>query len=350
MKHGGDILTYRHLYDGHIIDFSSNINPLGPPEGLKRVMMEGFDDITAYPDIRYRVLKGEVARYLGCKESEVMLGNGAVELIHNMVMMFDRAVVPVPCFSEYVERPEILGKEVMKVNLDHRFEIDDQALLPHIREGDLLILGNPNNPTGKRINRDKLLAIHETVKERGAFLLLDEAFYEFCSDDYDSIRLLYGSHHVCVIRAATKFFALPGLRLGYAYAPKAMVQKYNRIALPWHINTFADLAGRIIFKQEDYIAKTKAYMGTQRQYMLSALKAIDGIAVWDTDCNYILIKLLRANEEILFRFMIQKGILIRKASSFEGLDDRYVRIAIKDEKCNRYLVEWMKEWGAGSEG
>ncbi|KAB3532851.1 pyridoxal phosphate-dependent aminotransferase [Alkaliphilus serpentinus] len=344
MKHGGDTLSFQHLYNGEILDFSSNINPLGPPEGLKEYIMEAFDDLRVYPDIQYRHLKEEIAQYLGCGATEVVVGNGAMDIIHTLCILFDRVIVPYPSFIEYIEQPQILGKEVVKVKLSEDFEIQPEELLPHLHRGNLLILGNPNNPTGKRISKDVLISLHQEIKEKGAFLVLDEVFWEFCDMDYDSIQLFRGSNHVCVLRAATKFFALPGIRLGYGYTSEAMAKEYHKGALPWSVNTFADAAGRRIFRERDYIEKSKRYMAEERNFMLKELKIIKPIKVFQTHCNFILIQLLQDTEEDLFNHMIKEGIMIRKASTFEGLDNRYIRIAIKDRGSNLRLIESFKHY------
>lgn len=344
MRHGGDILTYRHLFDGRFRDFSSNINPIGMPFGLKDRLLNGIKEITKYPDIQYRNLKSEIAEYLRCNTENVIVGNGAVEIINNLSMMFNRAVVVTPCFAEYIERPKVFGKEVVKLPLDNEFEINVELIKENIREGDLLILGNPNNPTGKRIKDYVLTEIHEAVKEKNAFLILDEAFFEFCPEDYDSIKLFNESENVCIIRAATKFFALPGIRLGYAYTSKAIVEKYNKIVLPWSVNTFADMAAECIFSDEHYITTSKEYIATQREYLLSELRGIENIKVYDTHCNFILIKLLDDNEDDIFDYLAKKGILVRKASSFEGLDKSYIRVAVKDFNDNKYLVNALREY------
>jgi threonine-phosphate decarboxylase len=344
MKHGGDIQSFKHLYGGEILDYSSNINPLGPPENLRDVFAKAFEDINLYPDIKYRELKDQIGKYLGCQDKEVIVGNGAVEIINNVSLMFKRVVVFTPCFIEYIERPEVLGREVVKLKLNESFEIDENLLEENIAEGDLIILGNPNNPTGKRIAKEKLLRIHEIVEKKKAFLLLDEAFYEFCPDDYNSIEMFYGSRNVCVIRAATKFFALPGIRLGYAYGTGDMVARYNKIALPWCINTFADYAGREIFKEADYIKESKRLIGNQREYMISELNRIDYLKAFDTDCNFVLVKLLRGTEEDMFSYMIGRGVLVRKASSFVGLDNTFIRLAIKDYDKNSYVINCLREY------
>ena len=342
MKHGGDILSYQHLYDGSILDFSSNINPLGYPGILDKIMANGLACLTAYPDMQYRALRQATADYLGCQPDEVIVGNGAVEIIDAFCRKFPRVVTCVPCFAEYLERPAVYQHQINTLRLPGDFRLSASLFKDQIQPGDLIILGNPNNPTGQRIEKAELLRIQALAEEHGAFFLLDEAFFEFCPEDYDSIQLFYGKENVCIIRAATKFFGLPGLRLGYAYAPRTIVEEYDASALPWRINALADLAGRVIFQDAGYIQRTKQYIERQRQFMLSELRTIEGIIVYPTDTNFILLKLLYCTEHDVFTQLIRQGLLIRKASSFAGLDDTYIRVAVKDQTSNEKLIDALR--------
>lgn len=344
MIHGGDILTYKNMYDGDIIDFSSNINPLGPPECFNEAVNHAVREINRYPDIKYRELKKEIGKYLGCSEGQVIVGNGAVEIIDNISSLFNRVIVSIPCFMEYIIRPKVIGKDVVMVDSLRDFSIDERGLIEKIGAGDLILLGNPNNPTGKRIKRDVLISIQREAERRGAYILLDEAFYEFCPPDYDSIEIFRGCSNVFVLRAATKLFALPGIRLGYACVPEEFAVAYNRRALPWSVNAFADAAGRAVLKDKDYIKRTKEYIAEQREYMLKELGSMDFIKTYNTVSNFILIKLLVGDEDSLFNYMIKQGILIRKASSFAGLDKSYIRLAIKSTPNNQYLIKCLTQF------
>src|SRR5699024_9770351 len=140
-----------------LIDYSSNINPLGPPEGLYEKLINGFHTLNSYPDIQYRKLKESVSSYLKCKPENVMVGNGAVEIINNYIINAKRVIVFTPSFAEYELRALAHKKEVIYISYDNEFRIDIEGLENKIEEDDLLILGNPNNPTGLRIEKDILL-------------------------------------------------------------------------------------------------------------------------------------------------------------------------------------------------
>lgn len=340
MEHGGDLLTYESYYKGQLIDFSSNINPLGTPEGLEKVLIGSFKTLESYPDIKYRKLKSSIGKYLNCSEENVLVGNGAVEVINNFIIPAKRLVLMTPAFSEYEKRAIAHGKEVIKTPYKEDFSIDLEQLENRLKDEDLLILGNPNNPTGLRIDQDILLKIYKLVKSKNAYLLLDEAFYEFCPEDYDSIEIFkkFQYENIGIIRAATKFFALPGIRLGYGCASKKKVVELSNIELPWSVNALADIAGQYIFDDESYIRTSKAYIEKERNYLLSELWKIEAITPYNTHTNYILIHLHNWDEDYVFNFFLEEGLVIRKCSSFVELGKDHIRVAIKDRENNQRLI------------
>lgn len=345
MEHGGDLLTYKDYYKGELIDFSSNINPLGPPEGLNKAIIRDFKQLEVYPDIQYRELKEAVAGYLKCKTSNMLLGNGAVEIINNFIMLADRVVVFKPSFSEYELRARVHKKDLLTINYLDDYSLDIGVLKNNLRKGDLLLLGNPNNPNGLRIQESTLVGIYNCVKDVDAYLLLDEAFYEFCPEDYDSIELFKEDNYksVGIIRAATKFFALPGLRLGYACASQNTVEMIQNIELPWSINSVANTAGQTIFNDKDYKIRSKEYIAVEREYLLGELNKIQGIQPYNSHTNFILIKLLDFDEESVFNQLLKKGIIVRKCSSFVELGNNHIRLAVKDRRNNSILIEALKK-------
>ena len=345
MEHGGDLLSYEKYYDGELIDYSSNINPLGPPKGLEKVLIDSFKNLESYPDIKYRRLKKSIANYLNCEEDNTIVGNGAVEVIDNFIILANRVVVCTPSFSEYEKRARVHGKEVIRIPYNLDFTIDILNIGNKIQKNDLIILGNPNNPTGLRIDKIELIMLYNVIKKSGAYLLLDEAFFEFCPSDYDSIELFRQTNYenLGIIRAATKFFALPGIRLGYGCTSRLLAENISKIELPWSINSLAEAAGNFIFNDKKYIEESKRCIEKERKYMLQELSKLNYIKVFHTETNYILIKLLKWNEEYIFNFFLKRGIVIRKCSSFIGFNDSYIRVAIKSRENNIRLIEIFNE-------
>ena len=345
MEHGGDLLSYKAYYNGKLVDFSSNINPLGPPKGLKEEITKGFENIVKYPDIKYRHLRENLGKYLNCNTENVIVGNGAMDLIDNFTILFPRIIIFLPCFSEYEKRALVHGKEVIKIKYNEDFTIDLKLLEKNLEAGDLIILGNPNNPTGLRIGEEDLMKIYEIAVNKSAYLLLDEAFFEFAPKDYNSIEIFKKQDfkNIGIIRAATKFFALPGIRLGYGCVSKNMANKYDKVAMSWSVNTFGDISAQFIFNDTEYIEESQKYIDKERQYLLKELSKNSGIKAFNTHSNYILIKLLKWNEEYIFNFFLKRGLIIRKCSSFEGLEGDYIRIAIKSREDNEKLLNVFKE-------
>lgn len=344
MNHGGDLLTYEDQYSGELVDFSSNINPLGIQKGLNEELIEGFTTLTSYPDIHYRKLKSSISEYLNCDYEQVLVGNGAVEIINNFIIVHKNISVMTPSFSEYELRAKVHKKNIRKLSYRDDFSIDIRSL-EAIEEGELLILGNPNNPTGLRIPKEDLLKIYEVIKFKNAFLLLDEAFFEFCPVDYDSVELFKedGYKNVAIIRAATKFFALPGIRLGYCCTSVDKVKEISEIELPWSVNSLADIAGQYIFDDKEYIKTSKDYIEGERNFLLKKLSSIEGIKVYNSHTNYILIKFLDHDEEYVFKHFLNHGIVVRKCSSFKELGNDHVRIAVKDRENNERLLKAFRD-------
>ncbi len=345
MNHGG-LLSYTNT---KLTDFSSNINPLGIPKKVKIALFKAIPKLQMYPDIQYTELKKITASYLNCEPNNVLLGNGAVEIVDNFCAAFNRIIICPPCFSEYELRAQIRNKEILSIPQTDNFLLNIETLEKNITEGDLLILGNPNNPTGLRIEKNILLQIYKTIKLKNAFLLLDEAFFEFCNTDYDSINLFKKEHftNVCIIRAATKFFALPGIRLAYSCTAKETVKRISSFEQPWHINILAEAAASIIFNDADFISKSKAYMHEARTSFFKALKQYGKTGSmqcipYKSDCNFILLKLLNHTDIQALRFFEKKNILVRTCSSFSGLGNKHIRIAVKSKDDNKKFIEALK--------
>lgn len=346
MIHGGDTLSYEKYYDGKMLDFSSNINPLGIPKGLEEELIRGFSTLTEYPDIKYRKLKESIKDYLNCEYENIAVGNGAMEIIDNFLMLSNRVITTTPAFAEYSLRAEVHKKEVIKIEYKDDFSLDIDKIEENLRAGDTLVLGNPNNPTGLRIPKETLLEIYMLVVERNAYLVLDEAFFEFAPKDYDSIELFkkYEYSNIGIIRAATKFFALPGIRLGYGCASRDMIKRIEEIQMPWTVNSLADIAGQYILNNKKYIEDSVEYIYKERNFLLGELKKYSFIEVYNTHTNYILIKLKDYNEDYIFDYFVRRGIVVRKCSSFKVLGKNHIRVAIKDRKANERLLEVFEEF------
>lgn len=346
MKHGGDTYTYSKLYEKNLIDFSSNINPLGYPKGLEFEWIKDFKLANVYPDIKYSRLRESIGDYLGCGPDEVIVGNGSMEIIDAVICNYSIVQFFVPSFSEYEERAKIRNKSIISIATDEFMAIDFDILEESLKEESLLIVGNPNNPTGLRLAKDKLLKLYQIIRDKKGLLVLDEAFYEFCPQDYDSIELFkpYEYENILIIRAATKFFGLPGIRLGYACGNKKRAEAIRGQLNPWSINCFAEIAGNYIFKDFEYIEKSKEYISNERDYLFKELGGIQGLYVYPSHANFILVKLFDKTENQALQYFLAQGILIRTCDSFSGLDGAHIRVAVKSHEENSQLVQVFKDF------
>lgn len=378
--HGGNIYkVFREKNIKEILDYSSNINPYGIPESLKRKITENLEVLERYPDPDYVELRQKLANMNKVNLSDIILGNGATEIIFLFMKVINpkKILIVSPTFGEYeraVKATKIPGDTVNlscsngdNKNIENKkieigyFELkesDDFKLnignLKNELENkyDLLIICNPNNPTGKFL---KLAQTEEILKECNKYdtkLFIDEAFIEFLEDEMKEsiINTEENKKNLFVTRAFTKFFAIPGLRLGYGmYFDKELEKKISEKKEPWSVNNIAEMAGLTVLDDAEYIEKTLKWIAEEKKYMYEKLNEISGMKVYETEVNFITGKIDEKlfseglNVKILREKMLEQGILIRDASNFKFLDERFFRLAIKDRASNERVIEAMKE-------
>ena len=378
--HGGNIYKiFREKNIKEILDYSSNINPYGIPESLKKRITENLEILERYPDPDYVELRQKLSNLNKVNLSDIILGNGATEIIFLFMKVINpkKILIVSPTFGEYeraVKATEIPGDivslsysngdnkniENKKIEIEY-FELkesDDFKLnIGNLKNElekkyDLLIICNPNNPTGKFL---KLTQTEEILKECNKYdtkLFIDEAFIEFLADGMKEsiINTEENKKNLFVTRAFTKFFAIPGLRLGYGmYFDKELEKKISEKKEPWSVNNFAEMAGLTVLDDAEYIEKTLKWIAEEKIYMYEKLNKISGMKVYETEVNFITGKIDEKlfseglNVKILREKMLEQGILIRDASNFKFLDERFFRLAIKDRASNERVIEVMKE-------
>ena len=342
--HGGDI----YPYGLDLIDFSSNINPLGVPESFKKAVTEDLSYLTRYPDKEYRKLKSAIHEYLQLDEtkSKIVLGNGAIEVIYKTIQTLPvkKIIIASPTFSEYRRAGTQAGKEVVEpVLFDENGRFLTEELLPYITDEALVILCNPNNPTGTLIPKDEIVKVVEILKKKNSFMILDETFIEFTTN-YPKTSMTNGSSdNLIIIRALTKYFGMPGIRLGYGVFRNSLVGKMVEESMePWHINAFADLAGTIVLKDKAYIEKSEKWIRSERKRFMSVLHELKDFSFLPTESNFILMTSKKLDAQSIHDKLLKKGILIRLPFGFTGLSGYDFRIAIKDRKSNNRLLQELK--------
>lgn len=327
-------------YDKKLIDFSSNINVFNMNERLFSFIRDDFDHVNVYPDIKAREAIDNVATYLACDASNIILGNGSIEIIDKAIHRASRVVIFDPSFYEYELRASVYKKELIRINYkDFKIDFDELNVL---KKNDLLILTNPNNPNGRLLKKEELLKALEICKEHGATLLLDEAFIEFTLHDYDSIKL-FKDEDVIIVRAMTKTFALPGVRFGFAYVPKDFKDYYDELSLAWSTGFIQNEAAKLLADSEEYLSETKKYYQDERARLKNIYKAFENFKMIDSDANFYLLKLKKLSDEEMYKIMLEKGILLRRMQGYKNIGDNYVRLAIRTREENDYLLEKLRE-------
>ncbi|MFB2863975.1 threonine-phosphate decarboxylase CobD [Aeromonas sp. MdU4] len=347
-EHGGNILEMaeRHGMDpATILDFSANINPRGMPASLRQAIVSNLALAERYPDIEYRHLHRAIANHAGVPVEWCIAGNGATELIFAIVAALAprRALLPVPGFAEYRRALERIGCEIIDFQLE---EADDfqptERLLEALDETiDCLFLCTPNNPTGQQPDAALLGQIVQHCDRRGIDLIVDESFIDFLPGEQGLVEWLASHPRLYLLRSLTKFYAIPGLRLGYLMSSdRATLDTLRGTREPWTINAFAALAGEVVIADEAYRAATYQWLAAEQIYLFNALSSLPGIKVWRSAANYLFLRCLSPGME-LQQALLSHQVLIRHCANYPGLNSDYYRVAIRSHAENQALVAAM---------
>lgn len=340
--HGGDI------YNNKVnMDFSVNINPLGVPDAVKKAISDAIEKCDRYPDISCSVLKTAVAETLTENDNEIeqeniVFGNGASELFMAIVHAIKprKAVIPVPSFYGYEYALDAVCCEKNYCYTDLENGADVSHIISELNDDtDIIFLANPNNPTGQLMDLKEVKAILEHCHCKNIYVVMDECFIDFCEAAESVVKLTEQYDNLIVIRAFTKIYAIPGVRLGYMVCGNVALREKIQKNLPeWNVSVIAQAAGIACTKERDYIQQTKKYVAEQRKLLTEGLIKY-GFKVYESSADFMLFY----SKVQLYKPLLEKGILIRDCSNYEGLSDGYYRIAVKTEAENRELLKAIGE-------
>ena len=332
--------------ENDIIDFSSHVNPHIISD-LGKYVLEGLEKSRSYPDINYTNLRNNISDYIKVDSELIIPGNGATEIIYLLMKSIKRRLAILnPTFSEYGRGAKLNNLEIIDFHLkeENNFSIDLDEIQKNMDKFDSLFVCNPNNPNGKVKDLNELL---DLMIENDKLLIVDETFMEFVGEEekYSLINKIEQTPNLFILKAVTKFFGMPGLRLGYGVTSnKQIINNIYEYKEPWTINSFAENLSNYLFKDKEYINGSKDYYINERKFMLEELRKISRLKVYDTDTNFVLIKLDDDEANSLKLELFEKyNILIRDASNFIGLDKSYIRVAIKSHNDNKVLIESLRK-------
>ncbi len=354
--HGSDLEKIERIYGikkENIVSFSANVNPLGISDRLRSELSSHIDVISSYPDREYTGLREAISSYCESTPENILVGNGSTELITLFIKTISphKAMIIGPTYSEYERELSLGGGTSLYFPLKEEdgFELDINALIGSLNESvDMLIICNPNNPTSSAVSRRDMRRILDACKTLDIFVLVDETYMEF-TEDYDSLNcvpLTSSYNNLCLLRGISKFFASPGLRLGYAICGDTDLMKdISAIKDPWTINSLAEEAGRIMFSDTKYIKATKDLIFSERKRVTDILRTIPGIKVYEPKANFVLCRITKENvdADILFDKAIRKNMMIRNCSSFPFLDNSYFRICFMKPDDNDALIALIRD-------
>lgn len=353
--HGGnpwELLRASGLAKERILDCSVDVNPLGFPPAVRSIILDHLDDIGSYPDPNASELREAIAAHHQIPSETILPGNGVAELIGLLTQRgrVKHGVVIVPTFGEYEWMLERCGAAlVTRPTVEAEgFQLDltcvDSAVLD---KTDVVFLCNPNNPTGTLTPQADVLALARRCREHGVWLVVDESFIEFLEHPaaVSVVEEAARVEHLLVLRSLTKFFAVPGLRLGYAVAAPSILEDLRALQSPWPLNTFALAVGARLFQETTYAASSRRMIAALRDELYGALNTVPGLRPFPSMTNFLLCKLTtpQCPSSALSERMARQGIVIRNCDSFTGLaPGRFVRLAVKTRAENHRLVAALR--------
>lgn len=366
--HGGNIFKFaheHHINPSDVCDFSANINPLGPSQKGLEALNKRLDYISHYPDPTNDDVLNAVADVYGVNKDSILIGNGAAELLYAIGRLpeFTGSFVPVPGFSEYRNSMDAANIPVRDIFYRQRqdekgtpyFEIPYLALQTFAaklkgQDGRIIVfLGNPNNPDGTLLDKKYIDKLANMLHDANSLLVIDESFIDFigndslCDNSYSMRSLIYHHDNVIIIHSFTKFYAVPGLRIGAAFANPSLIKKLSAYIPSWSVNTLSQAYITAAVNDTNYIKNTKDLLANESEFMYKSLSAIDDLIVYKPSANYILIEVQNPNITVdnVQRNLEKHNVLIRNCANYNGLGAQWMRIAIKDHNHNVELIRLL---------
>ena len=343
--HGGDVYSYRIRFGGREpLDFSANINPRGIPQTVKSAMHQAVDNCTRYPDPQCRALKAALGARWNLPPEAFFCGNGAAEIFYRLVHCIKprTALLTAPTFGEYEQALCEQGTEIRfhKLLAEEGFGFTSRFLLSLTPDLDMVILCTPNNPTGCTVPRALMQQILERCQANNTWLVIDECFQDFLTEPFSMRADLETYSRLVVVRAFTKMYAVPGVRLGWCMTNDfALIDRLHTAGQPWNVSVIAEACGIAALSCTDWEQQTAETIKKQRMWLTERLRDM-GFTVFEAQANYILFYTERFD---LRERLMPHGILIRSCENYRGLGKGYFRVAVRGQPDNQILIHKMQE-------
>lgn len=355
--HGSDLEEIEKYYGipkETIIGFGANVNPLGISKKVKAEIAQNLDIMSAYPDRNYTSLRNAIAKYCQVNADHVVVGNGSTELISLLIQHVHpkKALLLGPTYSEYERELALCGgkMEYYYLSAENEFQIDLDEFLDVLTDSiDLLILCNPNNPTSSAISTNAMEVILNRCKELGIFVMIDETYVEFAANVNAVSCMPHVADHdnLMIIRGVSKFFAAPGLRLGYGVTSnKNFLAVIHTHQNPWSLNSIGAFAGEKMLADNEYITATRELIQSERSRIYEELKQIPELHTFKPEANFFLVEIVKSGITSfdLFDYLIRQGLMVRDCQSFSCLKGQYIRFCIMNPDDNTRLLDGLREF------
>lgn len=347
-EHGGDIYSQETTADGKkLVDFSANINPLGLPLGVKKAITAGLKDCVNYPDPFCRRLTQATAEFLGVQPEYLFFGNGAADVLFRLALTLKpkRALLLAPTFADYEKALRSVNCSIKyyELNEEREFEPAFDIVGKITARTDIVVICNPNNPTGQLIRPYLLQRILKKCNAIGCKLLIDECFMDFVKPSIAfSMRDYLAEYpNLIILKAFTKTFAMPGIRLGYCLtSDEELHTKLHQCGQDWSVSVLAQEAGLAALQEKEYLQESFKLIEEEREYLISRLLEL-GAKVYGSHANYIFFHMPEPAN--LAELLKEQGYLIRSCANYNNLGPGYYRVAVKTRVLNRGLIKAIKE-------
>ncbi|WP_425060755.1 Threonine-phosphate decarboxylase [Sporomusa carbonis] len=352
--HGGNVHAWAREHGGSltsILDYSANINPLGLADSVREAITQAMDHVIHYPDARAVALKAAISNYYQVDVEQITAGNGAVELLYVLTNTLrpKRVLIPAPAFSEYERAARAAGAEIEYAYLlpENNFAVDVSLITRRFNAVDMVFIGNPNNPTGTLLTNRQLECVLAEARKTGVMVVVDESFMDFIVGDqaYTCRPLLKQYNNLVVLHSLTKFYAIPGLRLGFALCAPELADRLHAAKDPWNVNLLAQAAGVAALADKEYQLRGRELINLEKNLLYASLKTLPGLKPFSPSVNYILIDISGTGRTagMLRQQLGQHNILIRDCGNYPGLSPYYMRVAVKLPGQNKILLNVLDQ-------
>lgn len=354
--HGGNLAWAASLAGcspSFILDFSASINPLGPPQSAIDAIQQHLGDLTAYPDPAYTDLRSALSQFHQIPADWILPGNGSAELLTwagRELAHLPATYLLTPAFGDYFRslksfKGKIIGcpiPEMESAQWSSPGGRDWLTCVSSLAPKDCgFLLNNPHNPTGCLFTKEDILP----YLAQFALVVVDEAFMDFLppTEEQSLIPWVQDYPNLVILRSLTKFYSLPGLRIGYAVAHPDRLQQWQQWRDPWSVSTLAAAAAQAVTQDKEFQQQTWTWLATTRPLFQQGLTTLPGLQPYCGAANFLLIRSNSSVPEIQLRLLQQHQILIRDCLSFPELGDRYFRVAVRTKAENQRLLAGLAE-------